>query len=181
MMINRLMIGAAMIAMMCTPAASAQQTKPAEPQKETARDPGLIRDEPPRPARNISFEFTITDQGGTAEPAKKVVNMIVADGRRGSVRSAGSSRSATEGRMAVTLNVDTRANVLSNGGILTELTIEYIPKPDPNDEAKDAPRSQLNQSLALVLESGKPTVVSQSADPVSNRKITVEVKATVLK
>ena len=32
-----------------------------------------------------------------------------------------------------------------------------------------------------MLQSGKPLVVSQAADPVSDRKVIVEVKATVLK
>jgi hypothetical protein len=35
--------------------------------------------------------------------------------------------------------------------------------------------------MSLILESGKPTVVSQAADPSSDRKITVEVTATILK
>jgi hypothetical protein len=33
----------------------------------------------------------------------------------------------------------------------------------------------------VVLQSGKPLIVSQAADPVSERKVLVEVKATVLK
>ena len=41
--------------------------------------------------------------------------------------------------------------------------------------------SQLNERLSLVLESGKPMIVSQAADPVSDRKITVEVTATILR
>jgi hypothetical protein len=35
--------------------------------------------------------------------------------------------------------------------------------------------------LSVILESGKPMVVSQAADPTSDRKITVEVTATILK
>jgi hypothetical protein len=33
----------------------------------------------------------------------------------------------------------------------------------------------------LVLENGKPLVAAQSADPVGDRQVTVEVKATILK
>jgi hypothetical protein len=33
----------------------------------------------------------------------------------------------------------------------------------------------------LILESGKSLVVSQAADPVSDRQVTVEVKATILR
>ena len=171
---------AALLVMMSATATFAQPPKPAEPQKEPPKE-AQKELEAARMSRNVSLEITITDQSGAGEAAKKVVNMIVADGRRGSIRSSGSSLTQREGRTVVTLNVDTRTTLLPGGSILTELTIEYIPKPDPADEAKDAPRSQLNQSLTLVLESGKPTVVSQAADPVSNRRITVEVKATLLK
>jgi hypothetical protein len=39
----------------------------------------------------------------------------------------------------------------------------------------------MNQSLTVILQSGKPLIVSQAADPVSDRKVVVEVKATILK
>jgi hypothetical protein len=32
-----------------------------------------------------------------------------------------------------------------------------------------------------VLESGKPIVAAQSADPVGDRQVTIEVKATILR
>jgi hypothetical protein len=41
--------------------------------------------------------------------------------------------------------------------------------------------ASLNENITLILESGKPTIVSQAADPTSDRKITVEVTATILK
>jgi hypothetical protein len=33
----------------------------------------------------------------------------------------------------------------------------------------------------VILQNGKPLVVSQAADPTTDRKMTVEVKATILK
>ena len=39
----------------------------------------------------------------------------------------------------------------------------------------------MNQSVTVVLDSGKPLVITQAADPVSDRKVTVEVKATLLR
>ena len=38
-----------------------------------------------------------------------------------------------------------------------------------------------NERLSVILESGKPMIVSQAADPTSDRKITVEITATILK
>jgi hypothetical protein len=39
----------------------------------------------------------------------------------------------------------------------------------------------LRENLALILESGKAVVAAQSADPVGDRQVTVEVKATILR
>jgi hypothetical protein len=35
--------------------------------------------------------------------------------------------------------------------------------------------------VTLILESGKPMVAAQSADPIGDRQVTVEVRATVLR
>ena len=51
----------------------------------------------------------------------------------------------------------------------------------PDQENAKARPTSINQSLTVVLQSGKPMVVSQAADPVNDRKVVVEVKATVLK
>jgi hypothetical protein len=39
----------------------------------------------------------------------------------------------------------------------------------------------LNERIVTILESGKPIVISQAADPTSDRRIGVEVRATILK
>ena len=41
--------------------------------------------------------------------------------------------------------------------------------------------TDIKQNLVLVLDSGKSLVVSQATDPVSDRRVTAEVTATVLK
>ena len=38
-----------------------------------------------------------------------------------------------------------------------------------------------NQSLTVIVESGKPLVVVENSDPANNRKLSVEVKATIIK
>ena len=40
---------------------------------------------------------------------------------------------------------------------------------------------RIQENLSVNLEDGKALVVSQSADPVSDRQVTVEVRATILK
>ena len=136
---------------------------------------------------NISIELTISDQAGTSEPVTKVVTMIVADRQRGSVRSSGivttaPDESATvppaERRTGVTLNVDATPSITPDGAILVSLTLEYEPRPGAGDARG---RSQLNERMGVVLESGKGLVISQASDAGSNRRVTVELKATILR
>lgn len=136
---------------------------------------------------NFSIELTISDQAGTSEPVTKVVTMIVADGQSGSVRSSGivttaPDESATvppaERRTGVTLNVDATPSITPDGAILVSLTLEYQPLPGAGDARG---RSQLNERMGVVLESGKGLVISQASDAGSNRRVTVELKATILR
>jgi hypothetical protein len=41
--------------------------------------------------------------------------------------------------------------------------------------------TNLNEQITLILVPGKPMTISQAADPVSDRRITVELTATILK
>ena len=42
-------------------------------------------------------------------------------------------------------------------------------------------KTSTNESVALVLDDGKPVVAAQSADPITDRRVSVEVKATILR
>ena len=139
---------------------------------------------PPKPAvpdrfirtlTNVQVELTLTDQAGTQAPEKKTVSMIVASGSWGKIRNT----VARVGPLQIGLNVDARPFVSTDGPIQLELTIYYYP-PQGKPDAPVLP-TELNQSLTVVLQSGKPMLISQAADPTSDRKVTVEVKATVLK
>lgn len=150
-------------------------------QKPKAEQP-----EPPpgrwvRTLTNVQVELTITDQGGTGVPEKKTVSMVVSSGSWGRIRSAGNVRRPADTPVVVDLNVDARPMVAVDGPIQLELTLAYYPPGNQTGEMAQAKPTGLNQSLTVVLQSGKPLVISQAADPVSDRKIVVEVKATVLK
>jgi len=128
-----------------------------------------------RTLTNVQVELTLTDQIGTGAPEKKTVSMIVSSGSWGKIRNT----AARSGPVQIGLNVDARPFVSTDGPIQLELTIYYYP-PQGKPEAPVLP-TELNQSLTVVLQSGKPLLVSQAADPASDRKVTVEVKATILK
>jgi len=124
---------------------------------------------------NIKVDLAITDQTGSGDPLRKVVTMLVADREIGSIRSSGSVRNSRR----VQINVDVRPQILQSGAVRVMLGLEY----NPGTLGADAPTewSSLNEQIGVVLQPGKPLLVSQAADPASDRKITVELTATVLK
>jgi hypothetical protein len=136
-----------------------------------------------RTLTNVQVELTLTDQISNNAPEKKTVSMIVSSGSWGKIRSAGNSRPATETPVIVQLDVDARPFVSVDGPIQLELTLNYSPPgaQTPDTDNGRARRTSINQSLTVVLQSGKPLVITQAADPVNDRKVFVEVKATVLK
>ena len=136
-----------------------------------------------RTLTNVQVELNLTDQLGAQPPEKKTVSMIVSSGNWGKVRSRADVIQIGDPPYSVVLNVDARPFVSLEGQIQLELTLAYEPVKGEGDQ-RVGPRqrpSGINQSQTVVLTSGKPMIVSQAADPVSDRKVIVEVKATVLK
>jgi hypothetical protein len=180
------------IALLLTPVGAAAQddqaTKPKPGQDPTAqlaipppKGPPAPSDRFIRTLTNVQIELTLTDQAGTQAPEKKTVSMIVSSGNWGKIRSVGNVRPPADAPFVVDLNVDARPLVSVDGPIQLELTLVYSP-PGGADKDTLKPRpTGINQSLTVVLQSGKPLIISQAADPVSDRKVIVEVKATVLK
>jgi hypothetical protein len=142
---------------------------------------------PPLPKRlvNIQVELTITDQLGTGAPEKKTVSMIAADGTWGRIRAGANARpSERTGMVSSSINIDARPFLAPNQNdlIQVELTIEYRPLRTltAGDPTQVEP-TNLNQSMSVILANGRPMQISQAADPITDRKILVEVKATVMK
>lgn len=136
-----------------------------------------------RTLTNVQVELNLTDQIGTQTPEKKTVSMIVSSGNWGKVRSGANVIQVGDPPYSVVLNLDARPFVSMEGQIQLEMTLVYEPlkgEGDPRVGPRQRP-SGINQSQTVVLTSGKPLIVSQAADPVSDRKVIVEVKATVLK
>jgi hypothetical protein len=173
-----------------SPPPTTQVVTPPPPPPSPPRERGVV---PPGNARNVrgrdlnvQIEITITDQGGSGTPEKKVVSLLAADQSTGRVRAQANARQSNVGMVGSALKVDARPIILDNDRIMLELTLEYMPVRDlPADSAKPASilphPTELNESLSVILQSGKPLIVSQAADPLSDRRMTVEVRATVLK
>lgn len=154
--------------------ATQAQTSPKGPPPQ-ARAPEV----PARPMRavaNVEIALTITDYVGAGAPLKKTVSMIAADGSVGRVRT-------TVGAVGATLNVDATPIIVEGDRVRLQLTLEYAP-PDErlrsNETAPPRP-AVVNEMLTIVLANGRSMVISHAADPASDRKVTVEVQASILK
>jgi hypothetical protein len=132
---------------------------------------------------NVRLDLTITDQRGDAPAISKTVTMTLADRHPGRIRTQGDVQTP-QGFRPVILNVDGNATIIQGGRARVTLTIEYRPVDRPFDTGAGNERStapNINESLTVILDDGKPMVVSQSADPVTDRKVKVEAKITLLK
>lgn len=161
-----------------------RSSKPGSESRDQAATPAPAQSPASLKGRsNVQIELTITDQTGSGPVEKKTVSMIAASGTWGKIRASGVARPNERGGpgIPVGLNVDARPFVFPEGVVQVELTIGYNPLGSQPAETSPLRPTDLNQSLTVVLQNGKPLVVSQAADPIIDRKIIVEVKATVLK
>jgi hypothetical protein len=103
---------------------------------------------------------------------------VAGDGFSGSVRETATSAPGTG---PVVLNVDVSPVIMSNGKIRVAFNIQYVAGGNASSSDGRA-RTDIRQSLVLVLENGKTLKISEAADPVvADRHVTVEVTATILK
>jgi len=194
-------------------AQQAQTPRPAQPPQPPQPAPALAPPREPLPAVNVKVEVTITDQAEASPPTKKSIGLTVAEGMSGSVRSgvkvpilstsfvpvekggAPVNPMASYSYTNMGLSLDVRNVRVTGSTVALLLSVEYNPVDEKTSGASGAMATTLSpgqappsfatfqQSLGLVLESGKPLVVAQSSDPVPgrDRKASLEVKATILK
>jgi hypothetical protein len=154
-------------------------TRPPQPQPTPGTPP------PPSPPRklrgrdvNVQVEITLGDQLANAAPDKRVVSMLIADAALGRIRSTGGGGIVVPNvEPGAVLNIDAQPEILDGDRIAINLTIEY--RPAMADGGKKL--AQLHEMLTVILQNGKPQLISQAADPLSDRKMTVEVRASIVK
>jgi len=167
------------------PRARGSAPPPAEPRSATppAAAPAAAAPERRREGQpvNIKVDLTLTDQRGGAQPIKRTVTVLAADGYTGSIRTMSQVYDPTTPPMTVPLNVDASPTLLADGKVRLGINLQYD-WPGPAERVRgQVVNTSLHDQLMLILENGKPTIVAQSADPIGDRQVTVEVKATVLR
>ena len=173
-----LIVTAALMAVTAGPGLA--QTAPAAPQApSTMMVPERRREGQPI---NIRVDLTLTDQRGGAQPIKRTVTVLAADGYTGSIRT---SSQVVGIPSPVPLNVDASPTLLADGKLRLSINLQYDWPATPDGASPrgigSVTTTSLHDQLMMILESGKPMIVAQSADPVGDRQVTVEVKATVLR
>ena len=119
---------------------------------------------------NIRLDVSVTDQGEGAPSSPKTLMVMLAD------RATGRTRGAFEDR---SISVDATPRIVE-GRIRVQLTVESRAQTGPGREAPNLTLFWQN-SFALLLDSGKPTLAFETSDPVTKRKLSIEVKATIQK
>jgi hypothetical protein len=171
-----------------TPARAVEAAQPTPPVATTVPRSGTkpVTVEYAEPARpkgpagpNVRVEVTLNEVGGAGAAVIKTVSVTTTNQNWGKLRSQVNSRA-----YGVTpLNVDVRPEVLADGKVELRVAIEYNQgrNPDSENNPDKIAGVMINQSATLLLDSGKPLTMSQSADPIGDRRVSVEVKATVIK
>jgi hypothetical protein len=179
-----------------------QPTPALAPTPQPAARPGESGAQP----TNVKVDVTITDQAGAQQAFRKSISVTVADHQGGMIRSSiniptpsttftpvsdkGTTNPMTSwSYRSSSLNLDVREVAIEGNLIRLRLVIEFSPVDDKTASAEPKPGApgpsfaSFQQTLSLVLENGKPLQVAQSSDavPSSDRKLTVDVKATILR
>jgi hypothetical protein len=176
----------AFAALAITPAlAQTASTAPAPPRTPTAAPAEVAVPDTRRNGQpiNVKVDVTIADQRGGAAALKKTVSVVTGDRMTGFIRSTANYTNLGD----VPLNVDVEPELIpsTDGKIRVRVNLQYdLPGGAQTTDMPGAGtlrKTQIRENLAVVLDNGKAIVVAQSADPVGDRQVTIEVKATILK
>jgi hypothetical protein len=136
---------------------------------------------------NIRVDLSIADAQGT-QTGRKTVSMLIRNGSRSSIRSTGEQRVVlSDGQIQdqpVRLNIDAQATLVGEDTIRVWATFELTtPSIGLVVSGPGGPvaAAQVTQMIDVDLQNGRTLLVSRSADPLTDRTVTVELTATVLR
>ncbi len=189
--------------------ATAQGRSAPVPTVPTAQPPAPTLPVPPRPSaqagtgslprsNNIQLDVAITDTAsGQTEP--KHIRILLRSGGFGSIRTVGSVATPRAvsgiilaqgeappalqetGYSPVELALDASVTAVGSDLVEAVVTFTYAAPPQPAGplaSVRGEP-TKVDERMTVLLHSGRPMLVSRSADPVTNRTVTVELTATI--
>jgi hypothetical protein len=177
-----------LVSLLATPATSVSQPPvPAATAKPSPAPAPARERQPPTPLANVRVDIKLTDRRGGGEPITKLVSMTIADRRNGMIRATADARlPGTKAELpinafntrAVPLNIDV-APMIEGDKVRLHVSLDYN-SDNPADAAGYPPLS-LRQSIDVVADNGRPMVVADAADPVTDRRVQVEITATIVR
>ena len=180
----RTLVTATLIAILITvPGAAAQKPAPVAPAPATpassAPPSPVIVPDPAEAGQlvNVKIDLAVIEDGGAEPASRKEVSITLADRRAGTVRSGArrpSDNPSNRFEPEAWLNVDARPWMeRRDGRVRVLITMQYISPPHFSRDGI--------LKFEPLLESGKALVVSQASSAISDRRMRVELTATILK
>ena len=178
-MTRRMLIAAALLAAAVPAAAQqqavgARQVSPAEPTSAPARVVTVtdtVRRNAGQPY-NIRLDVAIIEEGGS-KPVTKTMTLTVAEGSQSFLRLTPTNN--------IPMNLDGYAAMEKDGKIRAMMTIDYRPPRPSGLKDEDASTQSVRQSFTVLAENGRKLVVSETSDPFLDRRLRIELTATILK
>jgi len=144
---------------------------------------------PPPSNQNVRIDVTISLKGD-AKPLVKTLSMVAGDAKETKGRAGieipvpTSTAETTEYRYkSVGINVDATPQILGPTQVSVRLNLQFstVYKAEGGQGTLASFGNGSHEVRGIVFESGKPVVVTQSADGETGREFTVQVTATILK
>ncbi len=138
----------------------------------------------PASGDNVTIELTLTEIGGDSAPVVRTLTMQVPDRQSGGSRrgeqstAAFSADSPSRQRESAAFTADAQPIVYPDNSVLVALTLDYVPGAPAAGRASGI---ALHETMRVMVSSGQPVVVAQASDPTGARRVTVTLKATVVK
>ena len=144
------------------PAIPSQSARPPPPPSPPSTPANIVDPSAGGQPVNVRLDVTITDRTGETVVPPKIFTMLLAD------RALSQLRSPFEDG---TVNFDVRPTIMDSHVKVQMTMASFIKGRQPGGDQR--------QSITVILDSGKPLVVLESTDQATNRKTTLELKATI--
>ncbi len=186
-------VAALTLCLLASTVAVAAQDAPPPPPAPPAKTLPTPPPPPPLPppplsaaVRNVQVDVSVTSGEGAAA-VKKHMTVVAADGQLALGRSGIEVpvEMAPGGNItyrSVGMNVDARPRILEAGKVGVNLKLKFNTVLKAEGQQPGRPSfGNADTEMYVVLDSGKPLVMSHTADGETGRAFSVEVKATILK
>jgi hypothetical protein len=131
---------------------------------------------------NVRLDIKVTERKGGAEPVTKVISMTVADRDQGKIRSVAEVPPGPGGNAfgtSVPLHVDARP-VIEGNRVRLRISLDYTAD-RPVETSARPPNLNVKEDLSVILENGRSMTIADAVDPMGDRRVQVEVTATILR